>query len=329
MSPRGLRFWGTFLLLAGVFGLFGPYGVLVFLVGCAVFCVVQSRRAARFSLWLREHPEQVVPTALLGNPRRLSSRDIAAWHASFDAARDGSVMVIDDHGTQVTRAPNGVLFEHDAKGRVSMVGPTGTLTVRGPVTPGQADRLREYWTNGPGARRLNEAGVPAASPLTSPAAPAAPAVDAALRDPMWSETIAQMCADRTELVSRVRMCQARVDAWQAAPRTGWEHAPGALDEQAEFDAAQIALHEARKELHVLAAACDETRAVRPGGDLDAWARVPASALVRLPRGTHAGCDCRFGHYDFHAIVAVRDGFPVRECALCAPATRWIETGVPA
>lgn len=64
-----------------------------------------------------------------------------------------------------------------------------------------------------------------------------------------------------------------------------------------------------------------------GTDVLRWARVPRTEVIELPRVTRAVCDCRFGHIDYHGIVSHEGARVVRECSICEPSTRWVETGV--
>lgn len=152
------------------------------------------------------------------------------------------------------------------------------------------------------------------------------ACEPALRDPLWSDTVAQMVADRTELVGRFELTRQRVRTWESTYRhfddyevfNGMEES----DARAELAAARNDLDDVGRELREMAGGPLLT-------DRSMWARVPRETVIRLARPVRAACDCRYGHYDYHAIVGARDGAATRECSVCSPPTRWVETGAGA
>ena len=166
------------------------------------------------------------------------------------------------------------------------------------------------------------------------------AVGEELRDPLWSETVETMRQERGELISRLRACEYRVRSWK---RVG--PYPD-VDAHRELVAAQDELALIRGDL--LAAmevprfpgdvnTVDGQPKVHHGvlpskvtRTMDQWLKVPRDTVIVLPRAVHAACDCRYGHYAYHRLLTREsDGAAMRECTLCQPPTRWIETGASA
>ena len=166
------------------------------------------------------------------------------------------------------------------------------------------------------------------------------AVGEEFRDPLWGETVEMMRQDRTELVDWLNACERRVRSWQ---RVG--PYPD-VDAHRELVAAQDELALARGDLM---AAMEVPRFPGNVNTVDGqpkvhhgvlpskvtrtipqWVKVPRETVIVLPRAVHAACDCRYGHYAYHRLLTREsDGVAVRECTLCEPPTRWIETGASA
>lgn len=168
------------------------------------------------------------------------------------------------------------------------------------------------------------------------------AVGEEFRDPLWSETVETMAQDRTELVGRLRACERRLRTWvSTGPYPD-------MDVRAELVAAQDELSLIRGELMAAMGmprfpgdvnTVDGKPKVYHGAlpaevslTMDQWVKVPRETVVRLARDVHAACDCRYGHYAYHQLVPrAQDqaaGEVMRECLVCEPPTRWIETGKP-
>jgi hypothetical protein len=202
--------------------------------------------------------------------------------------------------------------------------PTGLLLDRGPISTADAQRIKQEWL----ARRNYVVMLDGPAERVEIHRPSDPlAVAPELRDPLWSETVGQIRADRTELLGRRSMCQERVRLWWAAGPA--DYGPD-LDVRDEYSSARRELAEIDHEIEVA-----KTMSTYPytGGsrivDDTSWRDVPRNATVRLPRGTHAACDCRFGHYAYHQIVSASEGAAVRQCDVCSPPTRWVEVGAEA
>lgn len=134
-----------------------------------------------------------------------------------------------------------------------------------------------------------------------------------LRDPLWSETVERESARRRALVRRMSDIAARLDGL----------GPDAVD------AAGRTYRECAVELARTLATVSGLPPVTVSQARDrllAWVAVPAGEVVDLARPVRALCDCRFGHFGYHAIVGHdrASGAVTRECAYCEPATRWRE-----
>lgn len=139
------------------------------------------------------------------------------------------------------------------------------------------------------------------------------------RDPLWSITVSELGDQRQALADRIVVDQKRVAALAAALRDTdspevWQ-APTA---RAELDSLRAELVDLRTQM--LAAGRSGARSMVE------WVAVPRAEVVELPRSVSACCDCRYGHYDYHAIVGHENGRVTRECGWCEPPTRWIEIG---
>jgi len=51
---------------------------------------------------------------------------------------------------------------------------------------------------------------------------------------------------------------------------------------------------------------------------------PRDEVIHLDRPFQRISDCRYGHWDEHAIEEFGNGLVVRRCAYCEPSTRWTE-----
>jgi hypothetical protein len=149
------------------------------------------------------------------------------------------------------------------------------------------------------------------------------AADAHLRQPVWEQTVDQLRTQRAETVSTAASVAFRLDelltlaigmTWQQRHEHGVS-----IERTRELDREFAAVRELMPTILTVSGGRLRER-------LTAWARVPREEVIDLPRGTSAGCDCRFGHYDFHEIVSHDKAGVLRECALCQPPTRWRETG---
>lgn len=135
-------------------------------------------------------------------------------------------------------------------------------------------------------------------------------------DPAWSNAISELSEQRRRLAARLATLQARVKGLRIALRnnpTADEDLRAELEsQQAELDGQRVVMLQAGRHAGI--------RSVQD------WIAVPREDVVDLPRATRAACDCRYGHYDFHAITGFEDDRVFRECAVCEPPTRWVETG---
>lgn len=136
------------------------------------------------------------------------------------------------------------------------------------------------------------------------------------RDPAWLSAITELSEQRRCLAARLATLQARVKGLRIALRnnpTADEDLRAELEsQQAELDGQRVVMLQAGRHAGI--------RSVQD------WIAVPREDVVDLPRATRAACDCRYGHYDFHAITGFEDDWVFRECAVCEPPTRWVETG---
>lgn len=150
-----------------------------------------------------------------------------------------------------------------------------------------------------------------------------------LRDPRWSDAVEWLAQERRWLADRCedaafRLGRASASALHA--RGGRSAALGeqvtALDEELRAALGRIDPAPAWRDDPVSAAEW----LLSPKGHqaLEAWIAVPADTVVSLPRATRADCDCRYGHWGFHAIVSHDGRGVLRECGECEPPTRWRE-----
>lgn len=211
---------------------------------------------------------------------------------------------------------------------------TGLLDLRGPIAAVGAERAGSVFgtwyrvdRNGTVAVQVSGDGRINPGAAIHVPQPDFLAVDPVLRDPLWTDTVAQIRADRVELVGRKAMCTERLRAWKASNWTSGAYVD--LNALKERDAAAGELSTVGLEINAAKVMgvyrCPPDAGSRALSDAE-WSQVPRNTIVRLPRGTHAACDCRYGHYAYHQIVEVDGGSPVRQCDVCSPPTRWIEVG---